>query len=223
MERGSSSETNDLKFESRNSKFEFPVRPMQPLLHPSPVAVVPRRGTHPIESDLEASEIDRLGEIHIEAGVTPALLVGRGEISAHGDGGHVWRALPRLGNEIISVAVGQPDVAQNDVYFIFIEETEPAGGRTAGGNSVAPAFEDGRECPSSVEMVLDEENGTHGGTTLGVALLYRKRKGRRPGISLRYSKDFSYTTANQDVGGRRKKDRCTRRAGFERISNRDCL
>jgi hypothetical protein len=145
--------------EANHSKFEFRKCASLPGRRPVPVSDDGR--THPFQHSLQAREIDGFREIHVEPGFVSTLLIGGGEVGAHGDRGQVRRALPRFGDEVVSVPVRQADIAQDNVHFIVIEKIETAGHAIARRNGVSPAFEDRRESSLSIEVVLDEKNGAH--------------------------------------------------------------
>jgi hypothetical protein len=100
--------------------------------------------------------------VHVETRVVSALLISGGKVSAHGNRGHVRRALARLSDEFVSVPVRESDVAEDDVDVIVVKKTQAAGHAIARPNGMPPAPKNCSERSLRIVMVLDEKDGTHG-------------------------------------------------------------
>jgi hypothetical protein len=148
-------------FVLRNSTFQIPAGPTLSCGR-GPVAVESYSRIHAFQDPLQSGQVHRLREAHVESRVVSALLIGGGEVGAHGDRGHVRRALPRLRYEVVSVPVREADVTENDIDFIVIEKSEAAGHAIPCRNGMPPGSKNCGERSLGIEMVLDEKDGTHG-------------------------------------------------------------
>ncbi len=88
-----------------------------------------------------------------------------GAVAADDDdlGDAVGRKLADVGEGVEAVAVGQPDVEQDDVVGGVADELEGFGGGGGGGDGVALFGEDGVERLADLGFVVDDEDVVHGG------------------------------------------------------------
>ena len=92
-----------------------------------------------LQHSLKRAKIDRFRKMHVEAGVMAAILVSGSEVRAHRDCHHVRMTAAGFGDEIVTVTVGQPDVAQHNIDGIGVEKLQAAGDRFTGADMMTPA------------------------------------------------------------------------------------
>lgn len=112
----------------------------------------------PRQCQPQAEQVDRFGEMHVEPGIMPALLVRRSEVGAHCNRRDLRIVAPYLGDEIVAVLVRQTNVAQDHIHIVLPEKIESARGRIAGGYFMSPTPKNCGESALGVLMVLDQEN-----------------------------------------------------------------
>jgi hypothetical protein len=126
----------------------------------SPAAFRAQR-VYPGQRDPQTEQVHRLRKMHVETGFVPTFLVGRGEIGAHRDRGYVGILSSYFGNEIVTILVGQTNIAEDHVHALLFEKPEAARGGIARGNVMSPAAENRRKGALSIWMVFDQEDGAH--------------------------------------------------------------
>jgi hypothetical protein len=94
--------------------------------------------------------------MHVETRFVPAFLIGGREIRTHGNRGDLAILAPYFRDEIVTILVGQTDIAQDHVHIILLEKLEAALRRIGGSNIMSPASQDRRESALGVGMVLDQ-------------------------------------------------------------------
>jgi hypothetical protein len=124
------------------------------------IAVISNRG--PFEDVPQSPQVDWFREKHVEPGLAAPILIGGGEIRANRNRGQTGSTLPGLGHEIITVTIGQPDIADDDVDGALVQNLESARGAIARRDLVAPAAENSREGLLGVIVVLNKEDGAEG-------------------------------------------------------------
>jgi hypothetical protein len=123
--------------------------------------VVSIRRLDPFKDMSQSPEIYRFREKHVEAGVVPPVLVGGGKICADRDRRQTRPALPGLGNKVVAVAIGQANVAYDNVDGALVQNLQSSRSGIAGGNVVAPAAQNGGKSLPRIVMVFDKKDRAH--------------------------------------------------------------
>jgi hypothetical protein len=103
-------------------------------------------------------EVERFGEIFIETGEQPELLLARLLVSGQGDGLFPWLPFLRFGHQIETAPIGQPDIAHQDVEAQIAKQTQRILHITRGRDLVAAMDQKTRQNGPAIFMVLDEQD-----------------------------------------------------------------
>ena len=112
----------------------------------------------PFEDMAESGQVHRLCEKHIEPGVASAFLIVGGEIGADRDRRQTRPAVSCLGNQFVSVSIGQSDVTDDDVHRPFVQKFQSGRRRIARRNLVSPASEDRGKGLLGIKVVFNQKD-----------------------------------------------------------------
>src|ERR1700730_10650906 len=110
-----------------------------------------------IENAAQLVHVDRFGEMKIKTGFLTAPDIFVGAKTSQSDA--FDRLFPfRLRDHFVTAAIGQTNVAQNDIESFRSQNLERALGRIGHGNLMTKVAEQTRQGPAGIAVIFDQQN-----------------------------------------------------------------
>jgi hypothetical protein len=94
--------------------------------------------------------------MHVEAGFAAAPSIGNGGKSAYGNGHDSLIFSSDIRHKVVSISFGHAEIAQDDINFVDLEESDAAGHGSDRENIVTPGSQEAGEGSARVIVVFNE-------------------------------------------------------------------